>query len=139
MRIKGMNGGNIFGSSKFDGIYFELIAPPLNSKSISHIHCSCSCYRSYSTVSSTAFNCISTQFVWSDALHPSSSFYSFTFQIQDENFSEDKLESFICEQLWLNRASEPLTLYKWNKNKSISNKKQQLCHFFIDFNCPCEP
>ena len=43
MRIKGMNesGGNIFGSSKLDGIYFELIAPPLNSKSISHIHCSC--------------------------------------------------------------------------------------------------
>ena len=92
--------GNIFGSSKLDGIYFELIAPPLNSKSISHIYCSC-----YNAIAATA-QChplhsivYQTQFVRSDALHPSSSFYSFTFQIQDENFSEDKLESFICEQL----------------------------------------
>ena len=49
MRIKGMNGGNIFGSSKLDGIYFELIAPPLKSKSISHIYCSC-----YNAIAATA-------------------------------------------------------------------------------------
>ena len=41
--------GNIFGSSKLDGIYFELIAPPLNSKSISHIYCSC-----YNAIAATA-------------------------------------------------------------------------------------
>lgn len=40
-KLKKWMRGNIFGPSKLDGIYFELIAPPLNSKSISHIYCYC--------------------------------------------------------------------------------------------------